>query len=212
MPRKCKRAELMLTTKQREQLNNISQSRTAPLREVERAKILLKYVDGVSISKIQAELNISRPTIYKCIDKALTMGSETGLKDKYHSPKARVITDAAKAWVVSLACTKPKELGYAAETWSHRLLAQHTRQYAPRVGHDCLKNAAKATIMRILNDVLVVYQQVNVQNEQLTSAQELPVITVSIDEKPGIQAINNVAADLPPLPGKRPLCWPRLSL
>ena len=237
MPRKSKRAELILTTKQREQLNNISQSRTAPLREVERAKILLKYVDGVSISKIQAELNISRPTIYKCIDKALTMGSETGLKDKYHSPKARVITDAAKAWVVSLACTKPKELGYAAETWSHRLLAQHTRQYAPRAGHYCLKNAAKATIQRILkeyptqphkvryytenrdpefnqkmHDVLVVYQQVNVQNEQLTSAQELPVITVSIDEKPGIQAINNVAADLPPLPGKRPLCWPRLSL
>jgi len=229
MPRTSQRAALRLTTKQREQLNTIAQSRTAPLREVERAKILLKYADGISISKIQAELSISRPTIYKCIDKALTMGSETGLKDKYHSPKARVITDAAKAWVVSLACTKPTEQGYAAETWSHRLLAQHTRQDAPRAGHDCLKNAAKATIQRILkeyptqphkvryytenrdpefnqkmHDILVVYHQVNVQNEQLTSGQELPVITVSIDEKPGIQAIKNVAADLPPLPGRRP--------
>lgn len=229
MPRKSKRAELILTDEQHEQLNSMAPSRTAPLREVERAKILLKYADGVSISQIQFELNSSRPTIYKCIDKALTMGSETGLKDKYHRPKARVITAAAKAWVVNLACTKPKEHGYAAETWSHRLLAQHTRQQAPRAGHDCLKNAAKATIQRILkeyptqphkvryytenrdpefnkkmHDVLVVYHQVNVQNEQLTSGQEVPIINVSIDEKPGIQAIKNVAPDLPPIPGKRP--------
>lgn len=229
MSRKSQRANLVLPDEEREQLNSVAQSRTAPLREVERAKILLKYADGVSISQIQSELNISRPTIYKCIDKALTMGSETGLKDKYHSPKARVITDAAKAWVVNLACTKPKEHGYAAEIWSHRLLAQHTRQHAPQAGHDCLKNAAKATIQRILkeyptqphkvryytenrdpefnkkmHDVLVVYHEVNVQNEQLTSDQDVPIINVSIDEKPGIQAIKNVAADLPPIPGQRP--------
>jgi transposase len=157
------------------------------------------------------------------------MGSEAGLKDKYHSPKDAVITDDAKAWVVNLACTKPKEHGYAAEIWSHSLLAQHTRQHAPQAGHDCLNNAAKATIQRILKerplqphkmryftenrdpefekkmqDVLVVYKEVNVRNEQPTSSQDLPIITVSLDEKPGIQAIKNVSADLPPIPGKRP--------
>jgi transposase len=89
-----------LTLEQREQLTDISQSRTAAIREVERAKILLKYADGDSISHIQSTLNVSRPTIYKCIDKALSMGYQTALKDKYHSPKARVITDAAKAWLV----------------------------------------------------------------------------------------------------------------
>ena len=228
MSRKSQRAKLILTDEQREQLSGIAQSRTAAVREVERARILLKYADGVSISAIQSVLGVSRPTIYKCIDKALAMGSETGLKDKYHSPKARVITDDAKAWIVNLACTKPKEHGYAAEIWSHSLLAQHTRQHAPQAGHECLDNAAKATIQRILkeypvqphkvryftdnrdpefekkmHDVLVVYQQVNVQNEQSTSSQELPIITVSIDEKPGIQAIKNVGADLPPIPGKR---------
>jgi len=225
MPRKSKRAKLILTNEQRDQLTSTAQSRTAAVREVERAKILLKYADGVSISAIQSTLNVSRPTFYKCIDKALTMGSATGLKDKYHRPKARVITAAAKAWVVNLACTKPTEHGYAAETWSHRLLAQHTRQQS---GYDCLKNAAKATIQRILkeyptqphkvryytenrdpefnhkmHDVLVVYHDVNVHNEQQASGQTLPIITVSIDEKPGIQAIKNVAADLPPIPGKR---------
>ena len=54
-----------------------------------------------------------------------------------------------------------------------------------------------------MQDVLVVYQEVNIQNERPTSSQDLPIITVSIDEKPGIQAIKNVNADLPPIPGKR---------
>lgn len=229
MSRKCQRAPLRLSDEQRKQLTSISRSRTAALREVERAKILLLYADGASISKIQSALHVSRPTIYKCIDKALAVGVESGLKDKYHRPKDRTITAAAKAWVINLACTKPKEHGYAAEIWSHRLLAQHTRQHAAQAGHNCLENAAKATIQRILtenptqphkvryytenrdpefnqkmHDVLVVYQEVNIQNEQHSSDQDVPIITVSIDEKPGIQAIKNVAPDLPPLPGKRP--------
>jgi hypothetical protein len=32
--------------------------------------------------------------------------------------------------------------------------------------------------------------------------QDKKIITVSVDEKPGIQAIKNVASDLPPKPGK----------
>jgi hypothetical protein len=35
-----------------------------------------------------------------------------------------VITEEAKAWVVHLACSKPKELGYAAELWSRQALAK----------------------------------------------------------------------------------------
>ncbi len=228
MPRKTQRARLNLTGDQHQWLTTIAHSRTAAVREVERARILLKYVEGTSISDIQSALDVGRPTIYKCIDKALTMGVDAGLKDKYHSPKVAVITEEAKIWVVNLACTKPKEHGYAAELWSLQLLAKHTRQHAPAAGHKSLANAGKATIQRILkahpvqphkiryytenrdpvftqkmNEVLVVYKEVNCQNEQPASSQELPIITVSVDEKPGIQALKNVGADLPPVPGKR---------
>ena len=228
MPRKTQRAKLTLTDEHHQLLTTIAQSRTAAVREVERARIILKYVEGTSISDIQATLNVTRPTIYKCLDKALTMGIDAGLKDKYHSPKLPVITEEAKAWVVNLACTKPKEHGYAAEVWSLQLLAKHTRHHAPAAGHPSLAKAAKATIQRILkahpvqphkvryytenrdpdftqkmNEVLIVYKEVNCQNEQPSSPQDLPIITVSIDEKPGIQALRNVSADLPPVPGKR---------
>jgi len=63
-----------------------------------------------------------------------------------------IITPEAKAWVINVACTKPKEYGYAAEIWTHSKLAEHTRKHAPTAGHDCLKKAAKATIQRILKE------------------------------------------------------------
>jgi len=82
MPRKGQRPELRLDEAQRQDLMKLSQSRTAPVREVQRASILLQYVDGKTISSIKKDLKVSRPTIYKCVDKALAVGIETGLKDK----------------------------------------------------------------------------------------------------------------------------------
>jgi transposase len=230
MPRKSERAKLKVNEAEREKLSKLSQSRIAPRREVERASILLKYAEGESISSIKKDLKVSRPTIYKCIDKALAAGVETGLKDKFHSPKQPVITEEAKAWVVNLACTKPKEHGYAAELWTLAHLAKHTRMYAPAAGHECLAQAGKATIHRILKghpiqphkmkyylerrdkefeqkmqELLVVYKEVNLQNaENNINKTDKKIITVSVDEKPGIQAIKNTAPDLLPKPGVFP--------
>lgn len=230
MSRKSQRAKLQMSTEQYNKLKKLSQSRTAPKREIERAEILLKYHDGLGISDIENLLTVSRPTIYKCIDKALDMGIEAGLKDKFHKPKEPIITEEAKAWVTNLACTKPTEYGYAGETWVYSQLANHTRRHAPSAGHPCLSKAVKATVYRILNehplkphkikyymerrdpeferkmkDILIVYKEINCQND---SSQKDPctqtVITVSVDEKPGIQAIKNTAPDLLPVPGKQP--------
>ncbi|XXG32315.1 MAG: helix-turn-helix domain-containing protein [Ferrovum myxofaciens] len=48
---------------------------------MERACILLKYAEGMSFSEIHREIRLSRPSIYKCIDKALAAGVSVGLKD-----------------------------------------------------------------------------------------------------------------------------------
>lgn len=226
MARKTQRAPLSLSDDQRSKFEQISKSRTAPLREVQRAKVILHYVDGFPISQIQALVNVSRPSIYKCIDKALAAGPDAGLRDHYHRPFDPIITNEAKAWVVNLACTKPKELGLASELWTLQELAKYSRQHAPKAGHECLSKAAKATVWRIINantikphkieyylerrdpdfeqkmqEVLMVYQDVNLTNDQKDKA--FPsLITVSVDEKPGVQAIQNIAPDLPPKPGK----------
>ena len=222
MSRKSNRAKLVIPEDQRKKLEQISKSRTRPLREIQRAQVMLLYADDTPITQIQKKVNLSRPAIYKCIDKALAAGVEAGLRDSYHRPFAPTITDEAKAWVINLACTKPKEHGLAAELWTLSELAKFTREHAPNQGHACLARASKATIWRILSsnaikphkikyylerrdpefekkmhEVLMTYQDVNMVNDQHESAYA-SVITVSVDEKPGVQAIKNIAPDLSP--------------
>jgi transposase len=228
MPRKSQKAKLILSKETHEHLQKIAQSRTSPVREVQRANILLRYSEGMFITDIEKTVHVSRPSIYKWIEKALAMGIEEGLKDKYHRPKEPVITGEAKAWVVNLACKKPTDYGYAAEMWTRSALAKHAREYGPAAGHDCLQKAAKATIQRILDEhpvrphkmayylerrdpefekkmeeVLCVYKEVALQNEAAQPDDVPSIITVSMDEKPGVQAIKNVAPDIMPEPGKQ---------
>ena len=228
MPRKSQKAKLILDEGQKEQLNKISQSRKAPVREVQRANILLRYSEGIPITDIKKKAQVSRPTVYKWIEKALAMGIDEGLKDKYHRPKEPVITEGAKAWVISLACQKPTDFGYAAEMWTRSALANHVRRYGPEAGHDCLKKAVKATVQRILDehpirphkiayylerrdpefeqkmaDILCVYKEINLRNEVAAPGDIPSIITVSVDEKPGVQAIKNIAPDIMPDPGKQ---------
>ena len=228
MPRKSQKAKLIFDEKQKEQLKAISQSRKAPIREVQRANILLRYSENIAITGIEKMVQVSRPTIYKWIEKALAMGVDEGLKDKYHRPKEPAITPEAKAWVINLACKKPTDFGYAAEMWTRSALADHVKKCAPEAGYDCLKKAAKATIQRILDehpirphkmayylerrdpdfeqkmaDILCVYKEINLQNETSAPSEDPSIITVSVDEKPGVQAIKNIAPDIMPDPEKQ---------
>jgi transposase len=209
-------------------LNDLAGSRTAALREVERAKVLLAYANGKSPTEIQRMLGITRPTIYKCIDKALATGVASALKDKYHRPYEPEISDSAKAWVVDLACRKPKELGLAAELWTLSALAGYVASHASVAGFARLAQAGKATVWRILDahelkphrvryylerrdaqferkmvEVLMVYRDVNLYRaDAVHDARPVPIYTVSVDEKPGVQALGTTAPDLPPVPGK----------
>lgn len=230
MARKSERPALVLTQEQRVTLQELSASRVAPAREVDRAKVMLGYADGVSITELQRRLGFSRPMIYRCVDKALAAGVQMGLKDKYHRPHEPEISDEAKAWVVSIACTKPKDHELAAELWSISALARFVGEYAHAAGFPRLANAGKSTVWRILNDnnikphkiryylekrdpefdrkmqeVLMVYRDVSLYTEgAVHDARPNPIYTVSVDEKPGVQAIGLTAPDLPPVPGKAP--------
>jgi transposase len=219
---------LSLSDEQRSTLKDLGASRTAARREVERARILLAYADGNSPTQIQRALGVSRPTIYKCIDKALAAGVAMGLRDRYHRPKAPQITEAAKAWVIDLACRKPKDLGLAAELWTTSALARHVASRAGAAGFPSLARAGKSTVWRILSahdlkphrvryylerrdaqferkmaEVLVVYRDVNLYRADAAhDARPRPIYTVSVDEKPGVQALGTTAPDLPPVPGQ----------
>lgn len=229
MAGKSSRTKLILSVEQKEELVRLSHARGSPAREVQRAQILCRYEAGETITDIARALNTTRPSVRKWVDKALEMGPAAALKDSWHRPYAPVITEEAKAWVVHLACSKPKDHGYAAELWTRSLLARHVRGHAVEEGHPSLGKAVKATVQRILaaqplhpervqyylekrdpefegkmRDILLVYQDVALRNEAQTDAEGPRIITVSVDEKPGLQALANTAPDRPPVAGKYP--------
>ena len=111
-----KRAVLELPQEVREYLIRISRSRTEPAAKVRRARILLLYSEDKKISEIAVRMNTNRPVIERVIDKALAFGCPQALKDLPRSGWPALITDDAKSWVLSPACKKPIDLGYAYET------------------------------------------------------------------------------------------------
>ena len=132
--------------------------------------------------------------------------------------------------MVSIACTKPKDHGLAAELWSISALARFVSERAGVAGFARLAGAGKSTVWRILDDndikphkiryylekrdpdfdrkmqeVLMVYRDVSIYTQgTVHDARPNPTYTVSVDAKPSVQAIGLTAPDLPPVPGKAP--------
>jgi len=207
-------------------LTALSLSRSEPAGRVQRASILLRYHVGETVSEIARSLATNRPRVERCISKALDLGVTQALADLPGRGRRAAISAAARAWVVALACQKPKDLGYAQELWTTRLLAQHVRKHAATAGHPSLRKLGRGTVSKILSanqvrphkmryylerrdpdfdakmvQVLHVYKEVEMWRERKAPPPSL-VAVLSYDEKPGIQAIENTAPDLLPVPGK----------
>ena len=208
------------------QLTTIARSRTEPARRVERARILLAYRDEPSFFAVGRALGLHHQTVQRCVERAVALGPLAALDERPRPGKAPLITTEAKAWVVSLACRKAKELGYPHEVWTTRLLARHAREHGPAAGHACLAHLAQGTVCKILDqhevkphkvryylerrdadfeakmaEVLCVYREVALLKEAAEAGEgDESVVIVSYDEKPGVQAIGTTAPDLPPKP------------
>ncbi len=228
MAQSTARAALVLSAAEEQSLRALAASRTAAVREVQRAKILLGYHAGQNFSTLSRTVQLSRRIVYKHVDRALAAGVAVALRDRPHG-SAPTITPEAKTWVLALACTKPKEHGRAAELWTLSALAQHLRHTAKAAGHPSAAHVVKSTVHAILRDaplrphkikyylerrdpeferkmkeVLIVYREVAELGRQPPPDGAARMVTVSVDEKPGVQALATTSADLPPVPGVHP--------
>jgi len=228
MPFQSVKSPLHATVAQREELERIARSRTDSKQRVERARILLLYIDGEAVSAIARKLGTTRPRVYRCIDKALDVGVLTALSDLPGRGRKPEITSEAKAWLLSLACRKPTELGYGQELWTTGLLARHVRRQAESAGHACLRKIGRGTVSKVLASarvkphkvryyverrdpefetkmaqVLCVYKEVELLRKAGEQADSMVAI-LSYDEKPGIQALENCGKAKPPVPGEHP--------
>jgi transposase len=142
--------EVAMTDEDVARLMAISRSRTEPASRVERAQMLLAYREKPSFFAVGQRLGVHHQTVQRCIERALAYGPLMALDDRPRPGKEPTITPEAKAWLVSLACRKAKELGYPHELWTTRLLARHAREHGAAAGHECLANLVQGTVCKIL--------------------------------------------------------------
>ena len=215
----------------KKELEKLANSGMTPVVIAQRAKILLLKETGKSAATIADEVGVSRHTAELWIKKYRARSEDDTIGDILNVEKGRgrkeEITGEAKTWLISVACTQPKDFGYAAETWTTKSLTQHINKTAVAEGFERLSTITESGVYRILDksrikpfriqyycerrdpdsddkmhNVLLVYKQLEMQFDE--NGNLLPfdgdevVHVVSYDEKPGIQAIANVADDLPP--------------
>src|SRR5688572_21457002 len=150
MARKSGRPRLKISASDLSFLEEIRSSRSRERRETERATIILMYQEGAEIQEIAKRVGLSRPSVYRCLDRAAEVGVREALKDLPRASGKRTITPEAKAWVTSLACAKPKDFGLASELWTRQSLSDYVRVHAEEAGHPCLKKSWKGTAHRLL--------------------------------------------------------------
>src|SRR5215472_3491856 len=131
-------------------LANIARSRTEATGRVERARIILAYLETPSAYGVARQIGVSQQTVMRCLERAAELGVLAALDDRPRAGRDAVITREARAWLVSLACAKPVALGYPHELWTTRLLAAHARNHGPQAGHPSLAKLAQGTVCKIL--------------------------------------------------------------
>ena len=230
MPFAKQRKALSFLPEEMDRLNRLQRSRSEEKRKVMRASILLDSLAGLSDQVIADRNGVNRNTVVLCISKCLQFGLEAALSDFKRPGKPRRLTDDAKAWILHLACQKPKQLGYSYELWTYHLLTQHIRHQCVSAAYPALQKLSRSKLHQILNQaelrphkvryyvekrdpdfepkmatVLHVYKEVEISNDGMIrgSLKELPLVTLSFDEKTGIQAIGNVSPDKPAIAGQQ---------
>ena len=218
---------LVLSSEDHKWLETIVRTRTLQAQVVTRARILLLKEAGDSVDAIAEKVDLNRNSVLLCLKKYKAGGVENAIYDAPGRGRNAQITDDEKAWIINVACQKPKEYGYSAETWTYAKLTAHINKTAENAGYTRLSTITKTSIKNILDaakikpfriqyycenrdpefeskmhQVLYVYKQIEMlfdeNGELYIPAGEQDIHTVSYDEKPGIQAIATTAPDLPP--------------
>ena len=219
-------SSIELSNEEREYLERQTRARTIQAQTVTRARILLLRADSVSIDAIADKVGINRCSVMLCLKKFKEGGIENALFDAPGRGRNAEITDEEKAWIINIACQKPIDFGYAAETWTYTKLTSHINKTAEAAGYTRLSTIHKSTVHTILDEadikphkityycenrdpnfdskmhnVLLVYKQLEMQFDEsgkLIISEDTPIHVLSYDEKPGIQAIATTSDDLMP--------------
>src|SRR5947209_18059068 len=112
---------ITLTTEERLELEQITQSRTLPAGDVFRARLILLLAEGLPYRAIQERLDTTAPTISRWKERFLKQRVAGLVEIRHPGQKPSVITPALQAKVLEITRRKPKD---GSTHWSCRKLAK----------------------------------------------------------------------------------------
>jgi transposase len=117
-----------LTAEEEKAVAQLTRTRTASARMVERAKIIRLASQGLGISAIARQLQVSRPTVGLWMRRFNTGGIE-GLQDEARPGRPATYTPAQVSEVIATALTDPQKLDLPFGSWTlDRLVAYLNEQ------------------------------------------------------------------------------------
>lgn len=194
-----KASPIALSVEEKRALESVANSRTAPYRQVQRARLILLAVEGMANTAIAQEVGLSRAMVVQWRQRFI--GERlAGLADRPRSGKPRHYSDADRLKVIETACTQKPE----GEThWSVRTLAKATG-----VGRDTVHQILRQTNLKPhrtgtfsqSTDPDFAAKVVDVVGLYLHPPEN--AVVVCMDEKTQVQALDRTQPLLPMRPGQ----------
>ena len=147
-----RRDKVLLTSEQRNKLENISRNGHAPAKKILHAQVLLMCDEGTQAQRkwtdeeIGSALNIHRNSVGRIRKRFLEQGIEPSLNRRHRvcPPNPPKLNGEQEAQLIALCCSTPPE-GRA--HWSLRLISQElkTRGIVTEISHETVRSHLKKT-------------------------------------------------------------------
>lgn len=199
---------VVLTPKERQELERLVRRGSAAQRDVLRAKVVLMAADGLGTLEIAKRLGVTPPTVCKWRQRAAQAGIK-GLADARRTGRPRRITEEARLGLISVACEPLRSEGGRTTPTLNEI-----RDRA--VAREVVEDISRSHLHRILQDGDVRPHRVRMWlhspdpefrakvNEICELYHNPPPgsVVLCIDEKTGMQAIERKHMDGDPRPGR----------
>jgi transposase len=191
---------ITLTSEERVELEQMTQSRTLPAGDVFRARLILMLAEGLPYRTIQERLDTAAPTISRWKDRFLKQRIAGLLEIRHPGQKPSVITPALQAKVLEATRHKPKD---GSTHWSCRKLAGQfgiSKDTVQRIWHKAGLKPHRLERYMASDDPEFERKAADIIGLYLHPPQHAAVFCV--DEKSAIQALDRLDPVLPMSPGR----------
>lgn len=116
-----------LSADEEQEIGGLTRSRTAPVRLVERARIIARAQQGARVPAIAAEVGVSEPVVRRWLERFNVQGV-AGLADAPRSGRPATYPPEAVGELIAASLTDPQALGLPFASWTLDRLAAYLHE------------------------------------------------------------------------------------